>query len=231
VGHRLGNFWNYKTFNPSSVRLALMPASFYSTITANHSPTRPFTYADLGCNEGDLTLPFWQRLLSSFPAPPATAKAIGVDIDETLIERANALPNRPKDVTFIAANCASRTLLTATLATLTPNPLSLISLFSTTMWIHVHLGDADFLSFLKHLCTFSTFLLIEPQPRKCYLAANKRLRKMGRPTFDLGRLLMLDDVEGTIKDTIEGEGFVQVHPLDDSKTPWGRALCLYKRSN
>ena len=42
----------------------------------------------------------------------------------------------------------------------------LISIFSTTMWIHIHSGDDGLKEFLKRTCEMTNAILIEPQPSK-----------------------------------------------------------------
>lgn len=42
----------------------------------------------------------------------------------------------------------------------------LTSVFSTTMWIHVHAGDDGLREFLKRCCEYTEMLLIEPQASK-----------------------------------------------------------------
>jgi hypothetical protein len=45
----------------------------------------------------------------------------------------------------------------------------LTSIFSTTMWIHIHAGDDGLKDFLKRACSISDMILIEPQPSKWYV--------------------------------------------------------------
>jgi hypothetical protein len=47
-----------------------------------------------------------------------------------------------------------------------PRPVfQLTTIFSTTMWIHVHAGDAGLKAFLERACGWTkNFLLVEPQP-------------------------------------------------------------------
>ena len=45
----------------------------------------------------------------------------------------------------------------------------LISIFSTTMWIHIHSGDDGLKEFLKRTCEMTNAILIEPQPSKWYV--------------------------------------------------------------
>ena len=43
---------------------------------------------------------------------------------------------------------------------------NLVTIFSTTMWIHIHAGDDGLAIFLRRACDLTDMLLIEPQPSK-----------------------------------------------------------------
>jgi hypothetical protein len=64
-----------------------------------------------------------------------------------------------------------------------PQPIfHLTTIFSTTMWIHIHSGDDGLHTFLTRACNYTQkYIIIEPQPSPCYRKANVRLRKMKRP--------------------------------------------------
>ncbi|GMI12924.1 hypothetical protein TrVE_jg13567 [Triparma verrucosa] len=235
-GHRLGNFWNYPTYNPSSARLSLIPPSYFEKIPSSNPLT--LTYVDLGCNEGELTLPFWYQLQSSSPSMQIK-KALGIDIDKTLIDRArsrslagdilsmDASASEPS-ITFVDGDVTDLDFLGKSLDTLDTGRLTLITLFSTTMWLHLHLGDERFYLFLTYVCSRCDWFLVEPQPRKCYASANKRLRRMGREEIDLTEC-NLEDLEGRIKRSIEECGFERVEEGKEKKTHWNRRLMLFKR--
>ncbi|KAL7540510.1 hypothetical protein ACHAWF_006696 [Thalassiosira exigua] len=120
----------------------------------------------------------------------------------------------------------------------------LTTIFSTTMWIHVHAGDDGLREFLQRACRWTErYILIEPQPSGCYRKANIRLRKMGRPELDdvtSTRLKMRSDIEMEVEKVVIGCGFRRV-ALDelvrentgDVTTPdvtsWNRTVCLYER--
>ena len=260
-GHRLGNFWNYPEFNPSSKRLGLLPDSFFSLIISSVSPACPLRYADLGCNEGELTLEFWSKLVSVLDggdgessinplSPPKDAKALGVDIDDVLIERAQAralagdlssgasmFSSPSPSIIFVPGNITDKSFLASQLERISVGKrITLVSLFSTTMWIHIHLGDAKFFDFLKNVCGACEFFLVEPQPRKCYKNVNKRLRSMGRPPIDFGGLENLLQIEETIEKCILACGFMKCDIWGDEgggereeRTHWARKLMLFKR--
>jgi hypothetical protein len=125
----------------------------------------------------------------------------------------------------------------------------LTTIFSTTMWIHVHGGDEGLKSFLERACGWTkNFLLVEPQPSGCYRKANVRLRKMGLPELKIvtsSRLKLRPAIEEEIEKVIIGAGFHRVHlkvvagadaqnseegePSRSERTDWNRALHLYQR--
>jgi len=157
-GHRLGNFWNYPEFNPSSKRLEVLPEILFALVASTVKPGAPLRYADLGCNEGELTLAFFQRLVAVLDggngevdplAEPKDVKSLGVDIDEVLIERARARalagdlasgttsifsPPSPS-IIFVPGNITDKTFLQSQVEHISVRGkrLTLISLFSTTM--------------------------------------------------------------------------------------------------
>jgi len=56
--------------------------------------------------------------------------------------------------------------------------------FSVSMWIHLNHGDrglSNFFSTLSKWCR--RYLVLEPQPWKCYRTASRRMRKLKQPDF------------------------------------------------
>ena len=171
--------------------------------------------------------------------------------------RLDASASEPS-INFVDGDVTDLDFLGKSLDTLDTGRLTLITLFSTTMWIHLHLGDERFYLFLTYVCSRCDWFLVEPQPRKCYasvsckegakrrgtiisrrasvslytltiaLQANKRLRRMGREEIDLTEC-SLEDLEGRIKRSIEECGFERVEEGEEKKTHWNRRLMLFKR--
>merc|ERR1719491_2179974 len=88
----------------------------------------------------------------------------------------------------------------------------LTTIFSTTMWIHIHSGDDGLVAFLERTCRMTDLLVVEPQPSKCYRSVNVRLRKMNRPGVDASteRLTMRINIEEEVHRVIVGCGFRRV---------------------
>lgn len=151
------------------------------------------TYCDLGCNEGDLTLAMANEL---HKRSSLNVRSFGIDIDAELIRRANekskillrddgvkasfevgdltnALDHLNVCENFFSSDAActsdgkaegerKQTQRDCRVC------FDLCSIFSTTMWIHVHSGDEGLKLFLKRASAMCNVLLIEPQPSKWY---------------------------------------------------------------
>lgn len=89
-GHVFGNFNNYYSFHPPADRTSLFPRGFFKRVwqSANRPPI--LHLLDIGCNEGHLTLAMMklaaEELGSDFGVH---INILGVDIDRTLITKAN----------------------------------------------------------------------------------------------------------------------------------------------
>ncbi|GMH62231.1 hypothetical protein TL16_g03434 [Triparma laevis f. inornata] len=161
-GHRLGNFWNYPTYNPAEKRMELIPEVFFERIGG--SVESKLSYIDLGCNEGELTLSFWSHLLPHTSHP---SSALGIDIDPTLINRAQTrslagdiLRGGEQSIRFVDGDVSDLKFLEEEIDKLESSRVTLISLFSTTMWLHVHLGDSGLKLFLVYVLSRCNFFLV-----------------------------------------------------------------------
>lgn len=245
-------------------------------MSSKRSQPSIITYCDLGCNEGELTMSLSDKLL--FPVKKSSTtrteqyvvECLGLDIDETLINRANkkykehnvsddknSTKHERIHATFDTCNIAMtheleskcQSFLTTRMQ---KDRIDLISIFSTTMWVHIHHGDEGLISLIQSICSLCNHLLIEPQPSKCYRNVNTRLRRMNLDEIDVSvdRLKMRCDIENEIEMVITKCGFervtfdtsidVGVDDDDDDeaekevvnnndRTKWNRTLRLYKR--
>lgn len=162
-GHRYGNFHNYYSFNPPSNRLVVIQ-DHLKYIAQHNRSNNQFTFCDVGCNEGDLTMQVASTLESKL-GKDTPISVTGVDLDNELIQRAKQKFGRSGDqhTEFVTANVCNL----QELETRIPNDLTLLSLFSTTMWLHIHVGDDGFRTILEKLChKIKRFFLIEPQSSK-----------------------------------------------------------------
>lgn len=226
----------------------------------NDKSEAALAYCDLGCNEGDLSLAL------SFEMAEASQRkrsmhCLGLDIDEQLISRARSKEKFQKEIShedsedlpnaiqveaeFQVCNLNDEEdhmqICKKYLQNIGKHRFDLMSVFSTTMWIHIHSGDEGLVAFLKRISSLTNYLLIEPQPSKCYGKVNVRLRKMNRPeeNISMERLKMRNNIEGEIDTVLEEFGFERVaidekatkEGSEHSRTKWKRNLQMYKRKN
>lgn len=227
LGHRLGNFHNYYAFNPTSHRLNHMKETL-EYICKHASSAERFQYCDLGCNEGDLTLEMSLALQKVLMRP---VHFVGIDIDPVLIERAKE-KCKHHEIKYVTGEFHLGDICKDLDQLIKDDSADLISLLSTTMWIHVHAGDDGLQAVLRQICQKTKrFLLIEPQPSKCYRKAMTRLRKMGRPALHVSsdRLKLRPNIEKEIDAILQLAGFNRVSFSSEQKTEWNRTLELYER--
>ena len=119
--------------------------------------------------------------------------------------------------------------------------LSLLTLFSVTMWIHLKGGDRALQSLLL-LCTAllqpnnpqvqtngltmnGGSLLVEPQPWKAYQHALKRTKRLELPLAPVNSLQLRHpelDIRAILQSTMQFQSL-----WDCGKEQWGRLLCVY----
>jgi hypothetical protein len=227
-------------------------------VSDNKYANNKWAYCDLGCNEGDLSLALSSDIIAKECADGASMYCLGLDIDKELIKRAQAKKKsctnqgKIKDVLQFNAEFHECNLNDAKdhlektklfLKQVSVERFNLTSIFSTTMWIHIHSGDDGLVSFLERACSMTNYLLVEPQPSKCYRSVNIRLRRMNRPEEDISveRLKMRSDMEGEIDRVVKSFGFERVvlptessstsgeSDREISRTKWKRNLQIYRR--
>lgn len=185
----------------------------------------------------------------------------GIDLDSILIERArqkikNDIIAPTVNVQFRATDVLQNGILSEdTSTTLVSNTKSssftpsktmadLTTLFSTTMWIHIHGGDDGLRRVLRQVCeTTRFFLVLEIQPSKCYGTAAARLRRLGLNPLCVSteRLQLRANIEASIEAMLSLNGFERAIVGMDSKdqgknslpchsrTSWNRSLRFYQR--
>merc|ERR1711915_1077989 len=158
---------------------------------------------------------FINALYKMFSQMEAEVKILGVDIDSLLINRAIENNVAKDDITFKTLDLMSdENEVTDTLRSfLSPydrNRFDLICVFSVTMWIHLNHGDQGLKTFIKFLCRNCKFLLLEPQPWRCYQTAARRMRKLGQKEFEQMKDLEIrgPEVEKSIIEMCQEEGMV-----------------------
>ena len=162
-------------------------------------------------------------------------KILGVDIDSLLIDRAKENNTVKDNISFLALDLMSDSeevmdSLRTFLDGLNKTRFDLICVFSVTMWIHLNHGDKGLRTFINLLCSQTRFLLLEPQPWKCYQTAARRMRKLGKPEFEKMKDLEIrgPGVEQGILEMCKEEGMVV--EVEFGETQWNRKLLLLKHA-
>ncbi len=115
----------------------------------------------------------------------AQVRTIGIDLDQGLIERAKE--NVVDGVQFFQLDIMSDkadVFFASLLKTYNRTRFDLITCFSVSMWIHLNHGDDGLRIFIQKLSTYARYLLLEPQPWRCYQTAARRMRKLKQPEFE-----------------------------------------------
>jgi len=157
-------------------------------------------------------------------------KILGVDIDEQLIGRAIANYSND-DISFRCINIMDQEAPAAIRDYLKSNNVQqfdLITVFSVTMWIHLHHGDSGLTRFLQILNEFGGNVLLEPQPWKCYQTAARRMRKLGSEKFPAMENLTMrgEQLEPGLLHTARECGLEELRRFGETK--WNRKLILFK---
>mmetsp|Transcript_14916 Transcript_14916/g.27587 ORF Transcript_14916/g.27587 Transcript_14916/m.27587 type:complete len:291 (+) Transcript_14916:51-923(+) len=225
-GHLLGNFPLYYAaeFNPPEKRMQVFQEDFWTSlvqsIDPNASGEKHLTLLDIGCNDGTLTSAFRKALMV---AGASSVEAVGVDVDPSLIDRANAsFPN----CTFFAGDCAAEDPLPV----LEIKTFDIVMCFGTTMWVHLNHGDAGLSRLLERLRDATNHaLLLEPQQWKSYRKAKRRLRvanaSIPASFFQIkieGEEAILAHVNEVICAKLSQKQIV-------GKTAWGRTIFVFQR--
>ncbi|CAL8340450.1 unnamed protein product [Merluccius merluccius] len=231
-----GNFINYYTFNPPENRLSLLPNTLLRDL--GYRDTETVLMLDVGCNSGDLSVALYRHLVPIGPetgGTPMTAHVLGFDLDASLVLRAQQTNPLPGNISFIPLDIAADPQ--------DPDPLRdyltrhgcarfhVCFCFAVTMWIHLNHGDAALLRFLSRLAALSRHVVLEAQPWKCYRAAARRLRKLGRADFEHFRSLELrGDVAEHARAHLETRCGMALLRCFGS-TAWDRKLLLFRRNS
>ncbi|KAK2513789.1 Bcdin3d [Columba guinea] len=233
-----GNFPNYSRFHPPEGRVRLLPAGLLRSLFP--AAARPLLGLDVGCNSGELSVALYRHLLGLQEGEgsldqPAAGKDLNLlccDIDPLLIERAQQFSPFPASISFanldIMDSAAREPFLSSYLGRFGRSAFDIGFCMSVTMWIHLNHGDSGLREFLSLLSSLCTYLLIEPQPWKCYRAAARRLRKLGRSDFDHFRSLAINgDMAERITQILTRDCAMELVCCFGS-TSWDRSLLLFK---
>lgn len=153
------------------------------------------------------------------------------DIDAALVERAKRCSPFPGSISYATLDVmdpGAREFLSSYLSRFSRSTFDIGFCMSVTMWIHLNHGDDGLVEFLSYLSSLCKYLLIEPQPWKCYRAAARRLRKLGRNDFDHFHSLAINgDIAERTTQILTEDGAMELVCCFGS-TSWNRSLLLFK---
>ena len=186
----------------------------------------------------------YQHLTETTATVPC--RVLGVDIDPVLIERANSkYETQSSNVTFATCDLMQQCIGEGTAPTDTDNPITrfltqggserntqdkfdLVCCFSVTLWIHLNNGDEGLKAFLKYVSKKARFLLLEPQPWKCYKTAVRRMKKLDCDPFEhFKELQWRETVDTDICTFLEKECGMRLQEKF-GQTDWERVVCLFE---
>jgi len=224
---RFGNFINYYQFNPPSARLSLLPRDLLGQLSLP-ATAAAVTVLDVGCNAGDLTVGLYEQLAGR----ERCVSVLGVDLDPQLVERAVQHNPHPSNISFITCDLMADTHtseLETWLSRHDSNTFHLATVFSVTMWVHLNHGDAGLGRFLRLLAARARWLLLEPQPWKCYQTAARRARRLGCAGWDLAALQHRGPALQSALLMLAAQAGLSL-VAEFGETNWNRKLLLFKRS-
>ncbi|KAM5288747.1 RNA 5'-monophosphate methyltransferase [Ctenodactylus gundi] len=233
-----GNFPYYSRFHPPEQRLRLLPPELLRRLfPPEGTEMRPILGLDVGCNSGDLSVALYKHFLPLQDGETCSdasreLRFLCCDIDPVLVKRAEKECPFPDALTFVTLDFmnqrARKVLLSSFLSQFGCSAFDIGFCMSITMWIHLNHGDHGLWEFLAHLSSLCHYLLVEPQPWKCYRAAARRLRKLGLHDFDhFHSLTIRGDMANQIVQIL-----TQDHGMElvccFGNTSWDRSLLLFK---
>ena len=98
------------------------------------------------------------------------------------------------------------------------------------MWIHLHHGDSGLEEFINFMASKAEYVVLEPQPWKCYKSAIKRMKKLDCKGFtQFQNIKYRENVDQVIEQLMLKSGMELVKCFGE--TSWERRICLYKYSH
>ncbi|XP_069509761.1 RNA 5'-monophosphate methyltransferase [Ambystoma mexicanum] len=235
-----GNFPHYYRFHPPKERVQLLSSELRSRLMDTKG-SGPLLGLDVGCNSGDLSVALYRLLkgLREEDLVPTQSlednrpvHLLCCDIDATLVQRAVESNPFPNSITYLCLDImdpsARQDMLQSFFDRFGCSSFDVVFCMSVTMWIHLNYGDSGLVDFLVFMASACKYLLVEPQPWKCYRAAARRLRKLGRNNFDHFRSLSITgDMTKRITDILVNEGNSELI-CSFGNTSWDRNILLFK---
>jgi Bicoid-interacting protein 3 (Bin3) len=159
---------------------------------------------------------------------------LGVDVDPVLVQRSIQSNCFENNVTFQLANVLCDkdrcSVINSYLLKKDKVRFDVVFCFSVTMWIHLNHGDEGLKNFLQYVASITDFLLIEPQPWRCYQTAARRMRKLDCTPYEhMSTLQWRDKVVEEIINYLESDccSMKRIQSFGQTES-WERPLCLFR---
>lgn len=217
---RFGNFINYYSFHTSKERIKNLHPKMFPP-----ADSEQIHCLDIGCNSGELTGELYVYLKDIYPG--SEIKILAIDIDPTLIERAQER-NTNRNISFATSDITTEKgckLIKDYIHNENKDKFDIIFCFSVTMWIHINNGDLGLQNLLKFIKVNSRSVIIEPQPWKCYKNAQRRMKRSGKCFELFNSLQVRDDVDKVIEDILTDDTYAKVY--ESSPSSWNRIIQSY----
>ena len=155
---------------------------------------------------------------------------LGVDLDPALIARCHANNTRPEHVMYgigdVTKSADRKGVVQAYLDCHKRQKFDVIFCFSVTMWVHLNEGDAGLKSFLEYVSNIGRFLIVEPQPWKCYRSAVRRTKKLNCRQYELfPSLEWRQSIDSDIEQYLQEHCGMELWEKF-GQTEWERTVCL-----
>ena len=174
-----------------------------------------------------------RNLISFLDAINKSVQFLAIDVDEKLISTAKEkFMTESNYVQFSTLNLMDTDDVTSMfeqyLNSLKKRHFDVIFCFSVTMWIHLNHGDAGLELFFKTARKWCKYLVLEPQPWKCYRTASRRMRRANQPEFEyLNKIkFQCDKLLPYIIELCEKNGFQMKYTFGE--TGWKRQIMLFE---
>ena len=170
-------------------------------------------------------------MFRAFSGSDQHVRVLGVDLDQKLVDRAKKNFTVEDQLEFESVDIMADSFqedVDKFLRRHKRSKFDLVTVFSVTMWVHLNHGDQGLEEMVRRLCGVSRYILVEPQPWKCYQTAARRMRKLGQQEFQEMNQLKIrgPGVDQEIVEMFTKRGCDVVENFGESE--WNRKLVLIK---
>lgn len=164
---------------------------------------------------------------------------LAIDVDENLVQNAKeklfedeANIYTKNSIQFLTLNMMDADhideIFETYLKRLNKSTFDILFCFSVTMWIHLNHGDRGLEYFLRTTKKWCNYLVLEPQPWKCYRTASRRMRRSQQPEFEHLEQISCksEKLLPYIINQCEKAGFETIYQFGE--TNWKRKIILFK---